>query len=296
MVARRPDLILVQSVLRFELLDALLFRLLRFASIRCAVTVHDTLPHYPRPWSRAARRIYYNSFDSLIAHSHRSLADLRRLGVHTQSAVVPHGVYDIFVLRKSSRAEAIRSFAQLRDDDFVVLFFGRIDERKGIATFLSAADALAHLPGYSFIVAGSNGIASQNSALRKRLASYKSRPGFVVHDTRIPFSEVERYFAAADLVVLPYHEGTTSGVLKLAMAFHKPVVATSVGDIPEALASGAGELLRQGATAPELVSAIKLIRSRPETYVAAAKRAGEGCDWLTVARSYFAFLFQGPPA
>ena len=38
--------------------------------------------------------------------------------------------------------------------------------------------------------------------------------------------KITLYFSAADVVVLPYYEVTQSGVLHIAYAFGKPVVAT----------------------------------------------------------------------
>jgi glycosyltransferase involved in cell wall biosynthesis len=46
---------------------------------------------------------------------------------------------------------------------------------------------------------------------------------------------VHYFFTAADMVILPYNEGFTSGVLKLAYAFKKPVIAAEVGELAEVI-------------------------------------------------------------
>ena len=51
----------------------------------------------------------------------------------------------------------------------------------------------------------------------------------------IPNSEVALYFSAADVVVLPYNEITQSGVLQIAYAFSKPVVAFAIGGFKESI-------------------------------------------------------------
>ena len=48
---------------------------------------------------------------------------------------------------------------------------------------------------------------------------------------------VGNYFEASDIVVLPYRKVSTSGVLKIAFAFKKPVMATSEGELPEMIRS-----------------------------------------------------------
>ena len=51
-------------------------------------------------------------------------------------------------------------------------------------------------------------------------------------------NEIATYFFAADVVVLPYNEVTQSGVLQIAYAFGKPVVATCLGGFKEAVENG----------------------------------------------------------
>ena len=50
--------------------------------------------------------------------------------------------------------------------------------------------------------------------------------------------EVQRYFSACDLVVLPYISATQSGIAQIAVAFDRPMVVTRVGGLPEVVAEG----------------------------------------------------------
>lgn len=52
-------------------------------------------------------------------------------------------------------------------------------------------------------------------------------------DGHIPIGEVEKFFAACDMVVLPYESATQSGVIQVAYSFDKPVLATNVGGLPD---------------------------------------------------------------
>jgi glycosyltransferase involved in cell wall biosynthesis len=54
----------------------------------------------------------------------------------------------------------------------------------------------------------------------------------------IPNEEVARYFAAGDLVVIPYVTATQSGIVQLAYGFGKPVVVSRVGGLPEVVEEG----------------------------------------------------------
>ena len=49
---------------------------------------------------------------------------------------------------------------------------------------------------------------------------------------------MEQYFAAADLVVLPYISATQSGIAQIAYGFEKPVIVTDVGGLPDVVEDG----------------------------------------------------------
>ena len=50
----------------------------------------------------------------------------------------------------------------------------------------------------------------------------------------VPMSDVSRYFAAADVAVLPYrYFDAQSGVGSIALAFGLPMIVTKVGGLPE---------------------------------------------------------------
>ena len=59
-----------------------------------------------------------------------------------------------------------------------------------------------------------------------------------VLDSYTPDREVEKYFAAADLVVLPYISATQSGIVEIAYGFKKPVIVTDVGGLPDVVEDG----------------------------------------------------------
>ena len=60
------------------------------------------------------------------------------MGVTAPVLVVPHGEYSIFNLDNLDRTEARTRLGSISNDEFVVLFFGHLDERKGLAEFLNS--------------------------------------------------------------------------------------------------------------------------------------------------------------
>ena len=59
----------------------------------------------------------------------------------------------------------------------------------------------------------------------------------------VPTPTLAQHLAAADVVALPYLDGSSSGALLTAQSFGCPVVATEVGDFPELVDAGRTGLL-----------------------------------------------------
>jgi glycosyltransferase involved in cell wall biosynthesis len=103
--------------------------------------------------------------------------------------------------------------------------------------------------------------------------------------------EVPAFFAAADLLVLPYRRSSASGPLLTAMAWGLPVVTTAVGGLVEASAGYSGAVLvppcDPAALADGIRSALPLIGTKhadPNSWARTAERYAAlfdriGADW-----------------
>lgn len=290
-IKTRSDWLILQGPLKLAFIDGLVIRFLRVFGIKTCITVHDVLPHYPRPWSRFTYGFYYRSFDKAIVHSAAAAEGIKQLGVKAPVLIVPHGIYDIFDLTGIPQHQARLKLKNIRPDDFVILFFGHLETRKGLMEFLDVSEKLkSNYPNIKFLIAGGSSLAKQGSQYVERLNHAKFSENVIVYDERIPFEEVENYFSASDLVALPYLEGTTSGVLKLALAFGKPVVATRVGDFPEQIPEGAGVVIELNNIVEDLGSAILEIQKEYPTYLNSMKEAKNLAQWSDIATKVENFL------
>ncbi len=288
-VRRRSDWLLFQGPLKFPLIDSVFVRALRLLKRKAAVTVHDVLPHYPKPWSKLVFGVYYSSFDRVFVHSESAALGVKALGVKVPILVVPHGIYDIFNLTNVSPKQSRCLIGNLKDSDFVVLFFGHLETRKGLLEFVRASSLMqkSH-PEVKFLVAGENGLADTD---RIRLNAVREQPNIVVHDFRIPFEEVELYFSASNAVIMPYLEGTTSGVLKIAIAFGKPVITTTVGDFPEQVPAGGGFFINKDQNiAYKITDAILHVKRNEKQFGDAIRHVNSNQRWQDIADKMISYL------
>ena len=115
----------------------------------------------------------------------------------------------------------------------MLLFFGYIREYKGLKHLIRALPEIrARRPQAHLFVVGDfweNNREEYEQLIRETGAG----DAITLVDGYLPDDEVEPYFAAADLCVLPYESATQSGVIQIAYSFGLPVIATEVGGLPE---------------------------------------------------------------
>ncbi len=141
--------------------------------------------------------------------------------------VAVHPTYNAFQFENITRKKA-RERIGLGEEKKVLLFFGFVRGYKGLKHLISALPKVVEkLPGTHLLIVGDFGQDKQRYLeliAEKRVERYLS-----IYDGYTPDREVEQYFAACDLVVLPYESATQSGIVQIAYGFGRPVVATNVG-------------------------------------------------------------------
>jgi glycosyltransferase involved in cell wall biosynthesis len=129
----------------------------------------------------------------------------------------------------------------IRADEKVGLFFGQIAPYKGLEFLISAMDGLTSIAGeFRLIIAGriKRGYAAYWEQIRHEIARTRLQHKILERIQFIADEDVELYFKAADVLILPYKSISQSGVPFLAYSFGLPVIATDVGSLREDIIEG----------------------------------------------------------
>ena len=229
-------------------------RLIRLLGVKVVWEVHNILPHGWREIDRKISREFLVNADGLILHSRQDLERIREsLGVDPGQPyiVVPHGNF-IGSYRNGIGREAARHRLQIDAVEKVLLCFGFIRKNRGYDCLL---DAMERVENIALIIAGR---IEDKDVYQKIVRRAKDNPRVRLFTGWIPDDDIQVYFNACDVVVLPYTEITTSGVVPLAYSFSRPVITTSIGGMTEIVSEETGKLVPPG-DADRLAQAIQEI-------------------------------------
>lgn len=203
--------------------------LLRLEEGKLVATLHDPILKngdiVEKKSYEIKNKISIQISDCTIVHGSATMGQAERAGYNlSKIKKIPHGKYDLF---------KDVEYTKNKPEENTILFFGSLRFDKGSDRILEILDEIQpEMPDITAIVAGSPGDIQSDY-----LCELERDDRIELYAEYIQDTKVGELFSRSSLVVLPYREATSSGVLMTAYAFEKPVVGTDVGDI--------GELIRK---------------------------------------------------
>ena len=211
--------------------------------------------------NRASLRFQYRLSGRIFVHTDKMKAELvSEYGVSERKiAIIPYGINNA-VPNTGLTGEQARARLGLHAEDKVLLFFGGIAPYKGLQYLVEAFDTIARQePSARLVIAGQP--KDDGAGYWKQIqATLQSKPW---HDRLlqnveyIPDQDIELYFKAADVAVLPYVHIFQSGIFFLAYSFGVPVIATDVGSLKEDIIEGETGMVCEPRNAADLARTIQ---------------------------------------
>lgn len=229
LVASRPDAVII-AWWTFFLAPCigLISSRLRRAGIPTVFLCHNVEDHETARWKQALTRKTLSTTSRFLTHSRADAALLGRLFPAAQATACPLPIFDLF-------PEPRRPLP--RRGRIELLFFGLIRHYKGLDVLIRAMEQLQEEDIW-LTVAGEWWI--RHAGLRRRIRRLER---VELLDRFLMDAEAADRFARADAVVLPYHNASGTGVIPLAYHYGKPVIATRVGGLPDAVEDGVSGFL-----------------------------------------------------
>lgn len=236
----KPDAVVFVWWIWVWALPYLIIRNLLDPSTRVILQCHNVGEKEHTWWKEALSRRVLASADALVAHAGTEEAEARRrLGareVPVERLFLPvHELGTGLVPRDQARARL--GFAP---GEKLALFFGHVRPFKGLDLALRAWSEVRS--GAKLVVAGEFWWGEEGT-VREIISRQGIEDRVRIEARFIPDDEIALWFGAADLVLAPYRTEAQSGVVLTAFHFQRPVVASTVGGMPEIVEHGRNGLL-----------------------------------------------------
>jgi teichuronic acid biosynthesis glycosyltransferase TuaC len=169
---------------------------------------------------------------AVVCVSERLRVPARELGVSDAKLHVVYNGVDRRRFPVMERVEARRKLG-LPEDSELVVYVGHLAEHKGTLDLLAAIPKLAQLrPNVTTAFVGDGPLSREVTQLAEH---GNPSQGTAMAVGRVRHDEVPQWMAAADVLCLPSWDEGMPNVVREAHAVGRPVVATQVGGIPEAV-------------------------------------------------------------
>lgn len=216
---------------------------------------------------------------------------LVRIFPHKRLYYIPNGIDRSFFKPDNNKRRILRDRLGIDSDDFLVLYFAHLRAAKGVFTFLKAMHKVVSRTDFvKFIIAGygpsANYIKQIKEKYKKRLNTFLG----YISDKDLPY-----LYNACDIYVLPSHvEGMPLSVME-AMACGKPVIVTSVGDMPFIVKNGVNGIVIPPGNAELLANGIIYLAKNKELRNLMAElnlRKMAKYDWDKISNRYYSLYAE----
>ncbi len=252
-------------------------RLLAISHIPVILICHNTTDHDRSKKKSILVRAILNSASGFIVNCMDCEIEIRKYNPDARILNLLHPVFDQYPQPKGTLP---------RRAPLELLFFGFVRPYKGLDVLAKAMEILRRENIHLSIV----GEWLQNdTGLRKQLES-DNRVELI--DMYVNDALAAEFFSRADVIVLPYHTATGSGIGALTYHYHKPVIISDIPSLKALVEQGILRgLLFEAGNPEDLARAIMDIAQVPAITVAPDRRIPE-MSWDSMARSILEFDIQ----
>ena len=263
--------------------------LARLFGRRVVITAHDVRSFVRSLEKPTLRSVVYRLADAVVAHNRVSREELvEKIGVDDgKIRIIRHGNFLDVVAPLPDAAESRRRLG-VPEKGRVILYFGQIKQVKGVDILLRAMPQVVSRYPDTHLLIGGKPWKMDFSEYQAIIDELGIGSHCIKHMRFIGPDWLPYFFAAADMVVLPYRRIYQSGVVLLSMSYRKPVIAADLPGMIEIITDGVdGYLFKSedpAALGARLCDALEDDAARIEVGEAGYRRVRDHYDWARTGR------------
>ena len=240
---KKINLIYVRTMSPAEILSLWVVKSL--LKIPCVLMIGGTCIYEPLTIrNRIYRWIFSHALvaaDKIIVYSDKMIPFIKKLNssIPDEKFVIVRNAIDENRFRPISRDEMILKNMGIKDGEKVILFVGKIMKRKGAVDILKMVPLVKKEHNIKIVFIGNIDEKSSDFIELNSLSKSSNLRDRVILQGKIPNNDLVKYLACADVYIYLTKgcEGIPRSILE-AMACGKPVIATPIAGIPDAVISG----------------------------------------------------------
>lgn len=286
---QKPDMVVIQW---WHPYFAPCYRLLEmFMGKQNVVFVcHNVFPHERFPLDKFLTKLVLSGGRHFVVHAKEEGEELKKIKKNPDYTVTPHPTYNMFRFENMTRKQA-REKLGIGETEKILLFFGFVREYKGLKHLLRAMPMIMEeVQEVRLLIVGD--FDGNREEYEELIRTLRIGERIKVIDGYTPDKEVEKYFAACDLVLLPYESATQSGIVQIAFGFERPVIVSRVGGLPEVVKDGETGYVTKPCAPEELADKVKQFfrEGRAEEFEENIKKEAARFSWERMGEVLEAFF------
>lgn len=212
--------------LLFPTIDIWIIKILKCRNKTVYYTSHNSKPHNSEISTKQIKIL--QNVDLIIVHGKIIKNEINSYGIQkSKILVVPHVSKHNYVNKRQTIPGELKQMS-FQKKDKIFLFIGLINPNKGVKELLEEWNNIFQKKKSPILI-----IAGKiNPTIKKEILSFR-RNGIIIIDRFLEDEELSYLFNLSNLILMPYKNGSISGVLFNAAAFKKPVLTTNFGSISE---------------------------------------------------------------
>ena len=197
-------------------------------STKIIAVCDNIIPHEKNIFDKRLINLLFSKVDGFIVMSNQVEEELADIKPDSKYKKLFH---PIAFKEQPYKKELAKNNLKINSDK-VILFFGFIRAYKGLDTLIRANQQLCDkLKDYKIIICGES--YEDESIYTDMISKFSKNNEIEWINKYIPEDTASMYFAASDVIVLPYQSASQSGVIPLSYSYERPVIASNIPGISE---------------------------------------------------------------
>ena len=220
---------------------------------KVVLTVHDVTSFADENESTIISKFIYNLTDIVLTHNAFSKNEIIKVTSISSSNIyiIPHGNYTPFISIQNDKNNS-KEKLNLPKDKTILLFFGMIKKVKGLEILLEAFKKVVETNSDIVLLIAGKPWENDFAEYQKIIDRDNLSKHIILHTKFIPHEDVEHYYCASDLVVLPYKKIYQSGVLMMTLSYERPAIVSNLPPLMEVISDNENGFLFESENSKDL--------------------------------------------